>query len=187
MLSDEQRKELEKMGAANVRMHLLQWPGRGPGADISGFVSGSMNRGDIVDWLAVQDRAERRRQGWILFWAVVAGVAGVLGVVAMIKQEADLRNQREIREQLGKFIVQGSHFLATCKDTNEKDIDQWITQITNFLDGRMSRSYSGRLTAPGATPATSLVCAGADDAHNKLFRVVYTVNFHLDEFSKELR
>jgi hypothetical protein len=83
MLTDDQRAELESMGAPNVPMHLMQWGG-GCGADIGGFKCGNINRGDIVDWLAEQNRAEESRQSWILFWAIVGGCAGIASVVTTI-------------------------------------------------------------------------------------------------------
>ena len=70
-LSDANLKELETMGAPQVRLHVSQWSGRGLGADIGGFKTGDMLRGDILDWLVAKDRAEKRFQGWMLFWASV--------------------------------------------------------------------------------------------------------------------
>lgn len=84
MLTDAQRTELKTMGAPNVRLHVAQWPGRGPGSDVPGFKCGAINYGDIFAWLATEDRSERRRQTWILCWAIVGGIAGIAGVIATI-------------------------------------------------------------------------------------------------------
>lgn len=84
MLTDNQRDELVAMGPPNVRLHLAQWPGRGPGAAIGGFKCGDINRGDILDWLAIKDRADKRLQYWILFWAIVAALAGIAGVAVAV-------------------------------------------------------------------------------------------------------
>ena len=83
MLTETQRKELEDMGAPNVRTHLLQYGGS-RGADIGGFKCGNITRGDIVDWLATQNRIEESRQNRILFWAIVGGVAGALSLLATV-------------------------------------------------------------------------------------------------------
>jgi hypothetical protein len=83
MLADVQRAELEEMGATNLRTHLIHF-GAGRGADICGFKCGCINRGDINDWLAEKHRHDERRQRWILFWAVIGGVAGMAGFGATV-------------------------------------------------------------------------------------------------------
>ena len=85
MLTQEQRQELETMGATNVRFRLSQFGG-GRASAIPGFKCGDMTRGDIEDWLAEKYVEEVRMQRWTLVWAMVGGVAGTLGVlIALFK------------------------------------------------------------------------------------------------------
>jgi len=83
MLTDAHRAELEEMGAPNVRAHMVHF-GADRGADVGGFKCGNINRGEIVDWLAAKHQHGERRQRWILFWAVIGGVAGMAGFGATV-------------------------------------------------------------------------------------------------------
>jgi hypothetical protein len=87
MLTDEQRAELEALGAATVRAKLIQ-PGAGRGADLAGFKTGiqggNLTRGDIEDWLAEKHIEEARIQNSTLRWARIAGWAGIIGVIVTL-------------------------------------------------------------------------------------------------------
>lgn len=80
MLTQQQRDELENLGATTIR-HKLTTHGAGRGASISGFTCGDITRGDIEDWLVEKNREETAQQGTILFWARIAGVTGVVGLL----------------------------------------------------------------------------------------------------------
>lgn len=90
-LTNEQRAELEALGAETVRAKLIQ-PGAGRGAALSGFktgiLGGQLTRGDVEDWLAEQHIAEALIQSGTLRWAKVAGWAGIasalIGVASII-------------------------------------------------------------------------------------------------------
>jgi hypothetical protein len=83
MLTDEQRKELEELGAPKVRNHLVYWGG-GRGVVVGGFKCGGITRGDISDWLEERHQSDEARRRWTLFWAIVGGCAGVASVIAAI-------------------------------------------------------------------------------------------------------
>jgi hypothetical protein len=79
VLTPDQRKELENLGAATIRFKLLQ-SGGGRGAAVTGFTCGEISRGDVEDWLVEKNREETALQRTILFWARVAGWTGLVGI-----------------------------------------------------------------------------------------------------------
>jgi hypothetical protein len=85
VLTPDQRKELENLGAATIRFKLLQ-SGGGRGAAVTGFTCGEISRGDVEDWLVEKNREETALQDKTLFWARIAGVAGVAGVILFLVQ-----------------------------------------------------------------------------------------------------
>lgn len=82
-LSEEDRKELESMGAANVRMHLQSFPSTGTGAAIP-FKKGHLTKGDVIEWLSEQHRTEEAYQTSTLRWARIAGWASIIAVIVSI-------------------------------------------------------------------------------------------------------
>jgi hypothetical protein len=80
-LSDAQRDELEELGSRIVTGRLASYPGTGRGADIGGFTCGSMNRGDIEDWLR-EDASKRtflqRAGSWLKIIAALVTVLAAL-------------------------------------------------------------------------------------------------------------
>lgn len=79
MLIDAQRKELERNGAANVRLKLSSYGG-GRASALSGAYPGEvMTRGDVEDWLAEQAIEEAAMARSTLRWAKIAGWAGIAG------------------------------------------------------------------------------------------------------------
>jgi hypothetical protein len=83
MLSNEQRAELEALGAATVRLKLTQY-GAGRGASISGFKCGDITRGNIEDWLVEKNAEETALQRGTLRWAKLAGWAGIISVISTV-------------------------------------------------------------------------------------------------------
>jgi hypothetical protein len=83
MLSNEQRAELEALGAATVRLKLTQY-GAGRGASISGFKCGDITRGNIEDWLVEKNAEEMTLQRGTLRWAKIAGWAGIISVICTV-------------------------------------------------------------------------------------------------------
>jgi hypothetical protein len=80
MLTAEQRAELEALGPETVRAKLIQ-PGLGRGADLAGFKTGYLTRGDVEDWLTEKYTEEESRQESILRWAKIAGWAAIVSVL----------------------------------------------------------------------------------------------------------
>jgi hypothetical protein len=64
-----------------VGLKLMAHGGPGRGAAIAGFDCGSINRGDIEDWLAEKTRQEERQQAQTLQRAKIAGWAGIVAAV----------------------------------------------------------------------------------------------------------
>ena len=83
MLTEVQRSVLEEMAAPNVRTHLLHF-GAVAARMWAASKCGHINRGEIVDWLAAKHQHDESRQRWILFWAVIGGVAGMAGFGATV-------------------------------------------------------------------------------------------------------
>jgi hypothetical protein len=79
-LTEKQRADLEALGAATVRMKLVQ-SGAGWGASLSGFKSGDITRGDVEEWLAQENKKEERRQVDTLRWAKIAGWAAIISII----------------------------------------------------------------------------------------------------------
>jgi hypothetical protein len=61
----------------------------------------------------------------------------------------------------------------------------WQTRMSQFFRERLSESYVTRLASPAGVPL-NVACQGADDPHNKLYRVVNAMNFRLEQFINEL-
>ena len=81
MLTDAQRKELERNGVTNVRLKLSSYGG-GRGAALNGAYPGeTMTRGDVEDWLAEKSAEEERMARSTLRWAKIAGWAAIAGVL----------------------------------------------------------------------------------------------------------
>jgi hypothetical protein len=85
MLIVNEREELEKMGAANVRAKLVSYGG-GRRSTLDGFLQcGDPIRGDVEDWLAEQAKIEAAVQQKMMFatlrWAQAAAVASIVGIL----------------------------------------------------------------------------------------------------------
>lgn len=81
MLTDVQRKELERNGTANVRLKLASYGG-GRAAMLNGAYPGEdMTRGDVEDWLAVRAAEESEMARITLRWAKIAGWSGIAGAL----------------------------------------------------------------------------------------------------------
>jgi hypothetical protein len=83
VLALDQRKELDNLGAASIRLKLTQYGG-GRGASIGGFKCGDITRGDIEDWLVEKNAEETALQRGTLRWAKIAGWAGIISIVLTI-------------------------------------------------------------------------------------------------------
>jgi hypothetical protein len=83
-LSDAQRAELESLGPENARRR-LDHAGGGPGSIVPGFSYPGVLRGDLEDWLSVQDRAAANALRNTLWWAKASAWIGIAGIgVAII-------------------------------------------------------------------------------------------------------
>jgi hypothetical protein len=80
LLTEPQRTELEALGPDTVRFKLLH-SGASRGADVHGFRCGTIQRGDVEDWLSKQAQFEAGQQAATLRWAMIAGWAGIIGVI----------------------------------------------------------------------------------------------------------
>ena len=83
MLTPPQRAELETLGPYIVRLRLQVAAGRDAlsrNAQMTGFRSGLMTRGEVEDWLSQRDQEDaEREQATRKWWARIAGWAGVVG------------------------------------------------------------------------------------------------------------
>ena len=83
-LTPEQRDELEALGAATVRVKLVQ-AGAGRWTTLVGFKTGEngkgLSRGDVEDWLIEKAKEERLVEASTLRWAKIAGWSAIIGVV----------------------------------------------------------------------------------------------------------
>ena len=85
MLTPPQRAELETLGPYIVRLRLQVATVRDRNAQMTGFRSGLMTRGEVEDWLSQKDRDDAElEQATRKWWARIAGWAGVVGVVVAI-------------------------------------------------------------------------------------------------------
>ncbi len=93
-LDPRTRAELERRGAANVRLLIANdnWvgPGEQSAVEIGGGDIPRPSRAQVESWLKEQDQAEaalqagRHRQ--VMFWAIAATIAGIAGVLISILQ-----------------------------------------------------------------------------------------------------
>jgi hypothetical protein len=83
-LSEEQRRDLERLTVENVRLK-LGYSDAERGAVVTGLGDGMILRGDAEDWLAEMARLEAKERAATLRWARIAGWAGiVLASVAVL-------------------------------------------------------------------------------------------------------
>ena len=86
-LSEEQRRELDRLTIENVRLKLAHSAAE-RGAVVPGLGEGTILRGDVEDWLAEMARLEAEQRAATLRWAKIAGLASIalltLSVLAMI-------------------------------------------------------------------------------------------------------
>jgi hypothetical protein len=126
---------------------------------------------------------------------LLAGLCAVGAVLATIYNQnqierariADQQQHKEIQEQLGVFISEGLDLMVGCGNNNTpiptKEGDAWFTRINKFLEDRLGHSYAIRLRSPAGVPITA--CKDADQTHNDFYRIIYALNFHLEQFSQE--
>lgn len=98
-LDPRTRAELERRGAANIRLLIANdnWVGAGEQAavEIGGGDIPKPSRAQVERWLNEQDRAEaallasRHRQ--VMFWAIAATLAGIIGVLISVLQWVSAR------------------------------------------------------------------------------------------------
>jgi len=81
MLTDAQRKELERNGTSNVRFKLSSYGGGRASALTGAYPGEVMTRGDVEDWLAERAIEETEMARSTLRWAKIAGWAGIAGAV----------------------------------------------------------------------------------------------------------
>jgi hypothetical protein len=130
------------------------------------------------------------RVSLVLAAGVLGGAIGatLLGQhEAIIQKAAQQARLREIRDTIGKFMTEGSILVANCADKStppdQQPLNAWVTRVVEYVRTRLRQSYADRVLSPAGVPIVA--CNGADDAHNKMYRVVYAVNFHLEQFSTE--
>lgn len=81
MLTDAQRIELERNGAANVRLKLSSYGGGRASALTGAYPGEVMTRGDVEDWLAQQAIEEAEMARSTLRWAKIAGWSAIAGAL----------------------------------------------------------------------------------------------------------
>jgi len=82
-LSEEQRRELDRLTIENVRLKLAYSPAE-RGAAVPGLGDGMLLRGDVEDWLAEMARLEAKERAATLRWARIAGWAGIVLVALTV-------------------------------------------------------------------------------------------------------
>ena len=83
MLTPPQLAELETLGPYIVRLRLQVATVRDRNAQMTGFRSGLMTRGEVEDWVSQKDREDAERERATTKQARIA-VAGIVGVIATI-------------------------------------------------------------------------------------------------------
>jgi hypothetical protein len=128
---------------------------------------------------------------------VAAGFLGIAAIGATIltqrqivaSKTADQLRQKETRETIGGFIAKGLALTENCSDSSTppkwEEMNAWLARMSQFLREHLGEAYVTRLTSPAGVPL-NVECRGADEQHNKLFRVVNAVNFRLEQFISEL-
>jgi hypothetical protein len=131
-----------------------------------------------------------------VFLVVAAVLCGAGAIAATIVNQnriiaADLaatERRKEIREQLGAFIFEGLAIMKNCTDNSKPapvaQTDAWLSRVSIFLEGRLGHSYVARIADPAGVPP-NITCNGANSDYNNLVRLIYGVNFHLEQFSGE--
>ena len=83
MLTPPQLAELEALGPYIIRLRLQVATGRDRNAQMTGFRSGLMTRGEVEEWLSQKDREDAERERATLKRAKIVDWASV-GVIAAI-------------------------------------------------------------------------------------------------------
>lgn len=132
----------------------------------------------------------------------VAGIAGVVAIGAtfygqhqiMSEREADAQRAKDaserrtdIRDELANLIRQGVQLMLLCGDASKpapnQAADEWGDRVVKFLRDKLGEAYVSRVINPSGPPIASL--GSADKDHGDLWRAIYVINFHLEEFSRE--
>ena len=100
-LTPPQLAELETLGPYIVRLRLQVAAGRDRNAQLTGFRSGVMTRGDVEEWLSQKDRedAERERATRKKARIAVACIVGVMATIAIGFFAIWLRNRGTVLGQ----------------------------------------------------------------------------------------
>jgi hypothetical protein len=126
---------------------------------------------------------------------LAAGVLGAAAIGATVAGQHEAITQktvqqtrhREIRDTIGKFIAEGWALQENCGDRstppNEKPTSEWAKRVIDYVGSQLGQSYVDRMISPSGISVGG--CNGADDAHNKTYRLVYAINYHLEKFSSE--
>src|SRR5215813_728715 len=82
-LSEEQRRELDRLTIENVRLKLA-YSAAEREAVVPGLGDGMILRGDVEDWLAEMARLDAKERAATLRWARIAGWAGIMLVALTV-------------------------------------------------------------------------------------------------------
>ena len=82
-LSEEQRRELDRLTIENVRLRLANSAAERE-AVVPGLGDGMILRGDVEDWLAEMARLDAKERAATLRWARIAGWAGIILVALTV-------------------------------------------------------------------------------------------------------
>src|SRR5215467_2175081 len=82
-LSEEQRRELDRLTIENVRPKLV-YSAAEREAVVPGLGDGMILRGDVEDWLAEMARLDAKERAATLRWARIAGWAGIMLVALTV-------------------------------------------------------------------------------------------------------
>jgi hypothetical protein len=125
--------------------------------------------------------------------AAVLSVGAVTATIATQQYATDQKkiseaHHREIRDHIGTLISEGNVLILNCGDNskppNWRELEAWIKRVTDYLNSQLGESYVRRLVSPVGYPV-NVACNGADDEHNKFYRIGYALLSHLEQYSTE--
>ncbi len=127
---------------------------------------------------------------------VIAGLLAVTAIGATIFSQREFLiarseqavKSKKIRGQLAELISEGLALMKGCTDYSKpapsSELNDWLNRVRNFLETELDHSYAVRIDDPAGIPP-NIGCSGANPEYNSVVRIIYGVNFHLEQFSQQ--